>query len=59
MVHLVPHVGDEEDTAEAIALAKAISESDADPRAAPHEAVRAWLLRLADGEFDAPSPEPH
>jgi hypothetical protein len=48
----------EDDEAEARALAAAIAESDADPRTVPHEAVRAWLLRLAEGEFDAPPPEP-
>jgi hypothetical protein len=48
----------EDDEAETEALAAAIAESDADPRTAPHEAVRAWLLRLAQGEFDAPPPEP-
>ena len=40
------------------ALTAAIAESDADPRTVPHEKVRAWLLRLANGEFDAPPPEP-
>ncbi len=43
---------------EAQALAAAIAESDADPRTIPHEEVRAWLLRLANGEFDAPPPVP-
>ena len=41
------------------ALAAAVAESDADPRTVLHEEVRAWLLRLAAGEFDAPPPEPH
>ena len=44
--------------AEAQALAAAIVESDADPRSAPHKDVRAWLLRIANGEFDVPPPEP-
>jgi len=39
-------------------LAVAIAEADADPRSVPHEVVREWLLRLANGEFDAPPPEP-
>jgi hypothetical protein len=47
----------EDDEAEARALAAAIAESDADPRTVPHEKVRAWLLRLAGAEFDAPPPE--
>jgi hypothetical protein len=51
-------IEDDEDTAEAQALAAAITESDADPRTAPHEEVRTWLLRIANGEFDAPPPEP-
>jgi hypothetical protein len=49
---------DDEDYAEMQALAAAIAKSDADPRTAKHEEVRAWLLRLAGGEFDAPAPEP-
>ena len=40
------------------ALAIAIAESDADPRVVPHSEVRVWLMRLANGEFDAPAPEP-
>jgi hypothetical protein len=47
------------DDDEARALAAAIAESDADPRTVPHEQARAWLLRLAKGEFDAPLPDPH
>ena len=53
-----PLIEDDEDAAEAQAMAAAIAESDADPRTAPHEEVRAWLLRIANGEFDAPPPEP-
>jgi len=48
----------EDDEAEARALATAIAASDADPRTVPHEEVRAWLLRLAAGEFEVPPPEP-
>lgn len=44
--------------AEARALAAAVAIAEADPRRVPHEEVRAWLLRLAHGEFDAPAPEP-
>lgn len=54
----VPALEDEEAAAEARALAAAIAESDADPRTVPHGEVRAWLLRLAAGEFDAPPPKP-
>jgi len=51
-------IEDDEAVAEAAALAVAIAESDADPRTVPHEQMRLWLLRLAEGDFDAPSPEP-
>lgn len=53
-----PLIEEDEAEAEARALAAAIAYSDADPRTVPHEEVRAWLLRLASGEFDAPPPEP-
>ncbi len=53
-----PLMEDDEGEAEARALAAAVAESDADPRTVSHEKVRAWLLRLAHGEFDAPPPEP-
>lgn len=53
-----PENYDDEDTTEAKALAAAIAVSDADPRTIPHEVVRVWLLRLANGEFDAPPPTP-
>lgn len=49
----------EDGEAEARAHAAVIAESDADPRTVPHEAVRAWLRRLAGGEFEAVPPEPH
>jgi hypothetical protein len=49
---------DDEEAAEAAALAAAVADSDADPRVAPHDEVRAWLLRIAAGEFDAPPPQP-
>ncbi len=46
------------DLDEARLLAEAVAESDSDPRVVPHEKVRAWLMMLADGEFDASPPEP-
>ncbi len=58
MTQPTPFIEDDEAAAEARALTAAIAESDADPRTVPHEEVRAWLLRLARGEFDAPLPEP-
>lgn len=55
--HPIPEPDDEE-AAEAAALAAAVAEARADPRPTiPHERVRAWLLRVAAGEFDAPPPE--
>jgi hypothetical protein len=54
-----PAPATEDDEAEAVAPAAAIAESDAGPRGVPHEDVRAWLLRLAQGDFDAPPPEPN
>ncbi len=58
MTSPAPLIEDDEAEAEVRALATAIAESDADPRTVPHEDVRAWLLRLAGGEFDLPPPEP-
>jgi hypothetical protein len=58
MIKALAQVEDDDVAAEAQALAEAIAKSDADPRSAPHEEVRAWLLRLAEGEFDAAPPEP-
>ena len=58
MPNVAPPIEDDEAAAEAEALAAAIAASDADPRTVPHEEVRAWLLRIANGEFDAPPPEP-
>ena len=52
-------IEDDDAEAEARALAAAIAESDSDPRTVPHEEVRAWLLRLASGEFNVPPPQPN
>jgi len=54
----LPLPDDDDVEAEAHALAAAIAESDADPRTVPHEEVRAWLLRIAEGDFEVPPPEP-
>jgi len=48
----------DDDEAETAALAAAVAEARADPRVIPHEAMQAWLLCLAAGDFDAPPPEP-
>jgi prevent-host-death family protein len=53
----LPGTGDDETAAEASALVAAVAVAEADPRRVRHEAVRAWLLRLARGELDAPPPE--
>ena len=58
MTHPLLLVDGDEAEAEARALAAAVAVAEADPRRVPHEEVRAWLLRLANGEFDAPPPEP-
>ncbi|MBI5166049.1 MAG: hypothetical protein HY985_19385 [Magnetospirillum sp.] len=48
-------------TAEASALVAAVAEARADLRAdlraVPHAEVRAWLLEIAAGNFDATPPE--
>jgi len=56
LYHTLPDVDDiEADTA---ALKAAIAKSRTDTRAVPHEEMRAWLLKIADGEFDAIPPTP-
>jgi len=52
----LPDVDDRD--AEAEAIRQAVAESDADPRSVPHEEVRAWVMRLIAGKFDAEMPEP-
>ena len=47
---------DDDETAELAALEAAVAKAQADPRRIPHEEVRAWLLRLAEDDFDAPRP---
>ena len=37
-------------------LEAAVAEARADPRYVTHEDMRAWLLRLSQGEFDALPP---
>lgn len=48
--------GVDDAVAELAALEAAVAEAKADPRRIPHGEVRAWLLRLAGGELDAPRP---
>jgi len=48
----------EESEAEAAALKAATAKSRADPREVPHEEMREWLLKIADGDFTAEPPTP-
>jgi len=48
----------DEAEAETAALKAAIAKSRTDLREVPHEEMRAWLLKIAGGEFDAPPPNP-
>ncbi|MDR3516444.1 MAG: CopG family transcriptional regulator [Azospirillaceae bacterium] len=54
-VRPLPDLDDAE--AETAALAAAVEKSRADRRAVPHEEMRAWLLEIVAGNFDAPPPE--
>ncbi len=47
---------EDEDTAELVALTSAVNESLTNPRAVPHDEMKAWLLEIAAGNFDAPPP---
>jgi DNA-binding IclR family transcriptional regulator len=47
----------DDSSADAEALAAAVAEARADPHGVSHEEVRAWLLRVAAGDFDAPPPK--
>jgi hypothetical protein len=48
----------DDDEAETAALAAAIAVARTDRRAVPHAEMRAWLLEIAAGNFDAPPPDP-
>lgn len=50
-------LSNEDIRAEEKALALAVAEARSETRVISHEAMRAWLLRLAAGEFDAEPPE--
>jgi hypothetical protein len=52
----LPDIDDEK--AETAALAAAVAHARADRRSVAHEDVRAWLLRLAEGDFTAEPPAP-
>jgi len=48
----------DESEAEAAALQAAIAKSRANPLEVPHEEMREWLLKIADGDFTAEPPTP-
>lgn len=58
MKKIVPLPDMDDEAAETAALAIAVDQARKDTRSAPHAVVRAWLLRLAAGEFDAEPPTP-
>ncbi|WP_306703382.1 hypothetical protein [Azospirillum isscasi] len=59
MPNLARQTADEtaEETAEADASPAPVTESRADRHGVPHERMRVWLLRVADGRFDGEPPE--
>lgn len=46
----------DEEAAELAALTAAVAEARAETTSIPHSEVRAWLLEVAGGNFDAPHP---
>jgi len=54
-IHPLP---DFDGDAEAEALGRAVAEARADPREVPRSEVRAWLMQIAAGNFDAAPPVP-
>ena len=51
---MIPDIDDDE--AELAALAKAVAKARVNTRSVSHEDMSAWLLRIADGDFEAPLP---
>lgn len=49
-------VPDDDEAAEIAALSVAVEKARANKRGIPHEEMRAWLLEIAAGDFDAPPP---
>ena len=43
-------------SAEAEALEAAVAEARAERRGVPHDDMRAWLLKIAEGDFDIEPP---
>ncbi len=48
----------DEDSAETALLAAAVTAARVSELKVPHVEMRAWLLKLADGDFAATAPEP-
>jgi hypothetical protein len=51
-------IEDDEDAAETALLAAAVAVARASELKVPHEEMRAWLLKLAEGDFAATPQEP-
>jgi HSP20 family molecular chaperone IbpA len=51
-------IEDDDDVAETALLAAAMAGARASELKVPHEDMRAWLLKLADGDVSAKPPEP-
>jgi hypothetical protein len=58
MPNTIPEIELDDDAAEATGLLAAVARSRANAQGVPHEDMRAWLLKIAEGEFDAPPPVP-
>jgi len=59
MVNTAPNSYElDDEAAEAAALAAAVAESREDCRGVPHQEMREWLLKVAEGDFSAPPPVP-
>jgi hypothetical protein len=50
--------GDIDEAAEAAALEQAVGEGRADRRGVPHAEMKAWLLKIAQGDLNAEPPKP-
>ncbi len=48
----------DEEAAERELLRAAVAEALADPLSIPHEDMRVWLLKIANGDFSAEPPKP-
>lgn len=53
---LTPRHSTSDDVAEGEALAAAIAKARADSHSVTHDDMRAWLMKVAAGDLDAPPP---